>query len=312
MKKIKSLIYLSLFTILSQSVLAVDIDKFTKSISKAGYRAVDTDDEDKNIEKFMENNCTRANPWGEPKAVKDEDIDKFIYLCRENYQSKYDIQKKTPVFVSSFLTRNNLLPLPPQNIVYKGIMNDPDVPKKLLYKNEDYKSNTLYEPVSLSAVNDSYFNAPMKSKELLEINQYRVDQSYYKTNTVPMNKNLSKLWHNLEVENRSLFRLQNFPEIFIISGAIYLNNKNRGIIGDKGPEIPTHIYRIIINPVHLGALAYIFPNDGTANESSNIKNYVVNIKEIERLTNLYFFPSTSPETAAKLKLDVNELTRNQN
>jgi endonuclease G len=139
---------------------------------------------------------------------------------------------------------------------------------------------------------------------------------------LPMVPSLRKgLWQQLEMQVRVSLSKPNRQQLFILTGPIYQNGKTLGMIGKNGVPIPTHYYKILVDPDTDGSLTYIIPNQniltpGYTGDKKNLftcnggacdlNNFISSVKEAERLTGFTFYPKLAPQYATKVKLDASE------
>ena len=74
-----------------------------------------------------------------------------------------------------------------------------------------------------------------------------------------------------------------------------ITSKSILTIGINKVAIPTHLYKIIYDPVTVEAIAFIMPNIKL--KSSDMPRYVVTIREIEEKTGLNFLSKLNPKIA---------------
>jgi DNA/RNA endonuclease G (NUC1) len=310
MKKV--LLVLSVLSFMNTSN-ALDFGKYISSVlsDRAGSKAVGEADE-KDISQYAENKCWKINPWGfTVPIVKSEKDTNSVFFCREVYNVRYDTKMKIPLFVASVLFARDLTRYPPKKIVFGGNKLDPDLPKNMQVNLDDYKG-TGYVPLNVLPVSDSYYYAPGLSEEgLLPLNQTRVDEAYYLSNTLPIATGLKRTWEQLEIQTRANFKDQQMQQVFVITGPIFLNGQNKGRIGKNGPIIPTHIFKIIANPQVNGTVSYILPNDNSCAAGCDLRSFIAPIREVERLTGLNTFSGAAPQYSAKIKMDPTEYDRKQ-
>lgn len=324
-KYITSFILASSALTLSNNVQAGDWQKFFSNMfTTAGSKSV-TNDEGKNIEKFATGNCTGQNPWGQP-LIKDENVMKrSLFICRAAFSMQYDSVNKIPLWVSEILVKDNIINPPPAGLKFLPIQLDDDLPAGMQVKLEEYKG-TVYEPAQLAPYGDLYIHhAGITPEELLAINQSSIIEGSYASNTLPMVSSLKKgLWQQLESQIRVSINAPNRQQLYTLTGPIYFNGQNKGTIGKKGVQIPTHFYKIVVDPGTDGSLSYVIPNQdilaaGYRNSSKSpytcgggacsLNNFIVSMKEVERLTGFTFFPKLAPIYATKVKLDPSLLNK---
>lgn len=325
----KQLIPLFLFSVLigtSQTASAIDFGKFLSNIfaTKAASKAVD--DGGKDVEKFRTANCTGLNPWGQPYIADEKVMERSLFLCRTSYGVQYDSQYKTPLWVSEILDKNNIIQ-PPPDVKYSPIRPDPDLPHSMQVDLNDYLG-TGYEPFPLAPLRDMFIYSPgMKEELALQRNQKSVDEASYASNTLPMVASLrTGLWQQLEIDIRVSLSKPSRQQVFVVTGPIYYNGQVNGYIG-KGKNavpIPTHYYKIVVDPDINGSQTYIIPNKniltvGIPNRAKDLftcgggpcelSNFITPIQEAEKLTKFTFFPKLAPHYATKVKLDPNEINK---
>lgn len=321
-KKINYVLFCGLLG-LSTSSHAVDpkaaiIDIFG---TKAGAKAVDNS-EGKNLDKFLApNKCRKHYTWGEPR-VKDQLImARSLFICRGNFALQYDTKLKVPLFTSEHLNLHNKKFIKKTQELNAKFKPDNDLPSKMLAYPEDYL-NSIYTPTQLASV----YN--IRTIDLKSEPEQFVQQHFNFSNTVPMVRdNLANtIWAELEEQTRSY--LLKADALYVTTGVLYLNGKTNGKLSKSEAYIPTHFYKIITQPNVHGTVSYIIPNKEIytyqtkkLNDPKNavrcnggpctLANFIVPIKEVERLTNIEFYPHLAPQYAVKVKLDPNEINKNE-
>lgn len=307
----KTLLALLLTCGLNTIAQAVDLPKFMQSIlaTKAASKAV-AQDEGRDIDKFRTAVCSGMNPWGQPLIKNEKLMERSLFLCRTSYSVQYDTLYKTPLWASEVLLKFNFSEPIPKDLIYHPINPDPDLPVGMQVNLADYKG-TGYEAVSLAPVADLYIAMPtVKPEVILNKNQFIIDEGIYASNTLPMATGLKSLWRQLEIKIRLDLNKPNKNQFFIVTGPIYANGKTKGNIGKNGTPIPTHFYKIVVDPDINGSISYIIPNENlNCNQNCDLNSYVVNMREIERLTGFEFFPKLAPHYATKVKLDPNLINK---
>ena len=312
----KNIILLSIISLFAvNNANAIDISKFIDNLfaKKAGYRAENSSDE-KDLSDFQKSECYKHNPWGEiipyDKSDKQEGS---LFFCRAAYSMRYDTKWKTPLWATYILKRENydhqdwdFL----SKIKYLGTVIDPNIPERMQPDLKEYK-NSGYVPHQLVPIVDSYFYASgIKDEDLVTINQIRVNEGYFITNSIPVASGLNNALTQFESQTNKLLKKENleYETILIATGGIYMNG-GKGRLGKSGPVIPSHIFKIYANVVNRGTTSYVIPNDNTCINGCNFNNFIVPFKEIERLTGYDVFSAAAPEHAAKIKLDPSEFNR---
>lgn len=309
----KIILLSSIFLMSLNQAHALDFAKFFENIfsKKAGYKALPEDGENaKDLSKFQKDYCDKNNPWG-PVIPYDKEKDPqkgSLFICREIYDIRYDTRFKTPLWATYILRRTNynhpdwkFL----EQIKYTGNKLDPDLPRKIQPDLNEY-NGTDYVPHNLVPIVDTYFYlSSLEETELTKVNQERINQAYYVTNTIPIAKGLHTALSNFEAQTNKVLNNNDYENVLVVTGGIYMNG-GKGNVSKDGPLIPSHIFKIFANSTTQGTTSYVIPNDNTCSQGCNFNNFIVPFKEIERLTGYNIFSSAAPSHAAKIKLDPNE------
>jgi DNA/RNA endonuclease G (NUC1) len=317
-KKINYLLLCGLLGV-STSSYAVDPKTIIVDIfgTKAGAKAVDNS-EGKNLDKFMApNKCRKHYTWGEPRVKDELTLTRSLFICRVNFANQYDTKLKVPIWTSEHLNSNDKKFLSKTYDLDTKFKPDDDLPSSMMAYPEDYL-NSIYTPVQMASV----YNTKASDIKLRPLQVFQ--QHFNFSNTIPMVRdNLANtIWSDLEDEVRGY--LKNADALYVTTGPIYLNGKPKGSLGKSGVAIPTHFYKVITQPNVHGTVAYIIPNQEIytsktkkLNDPQNayrcnggpctLSNFIVQIKEVERLINMEFYPTLAPQYAVKVKLDPNEI-----
>lgn len=309
---------------LSTSSQAIDVKATLIDIfgTTAGSKAIDND-EGKNLDKFMHpNKCRKHYTWGEPR-LKDQVIyARSLFICRGNFAMQYDPKLKVPIWTSEHLNLHGKKFIPRNQELNAKFKPDADLPSKMLPVVEDYL-NSIYTPTQLATV----YN--IRTTDLKNEPYEFVQQHFNFSNTVPMVRdNLANtIW--IELEELVRTSLLKADALYVTTGPIYLNGKSNGKLAKSETLIPTHFYKIITQPNVHGSAAYIIPNQEIytyqtkkLNNPQNaykcnggpcsLSNFLVPIKEVERLRNMELYPRLAPQYAVKVKLDPNEINKFKN
>lgn len=326
MKINKKLITTLIAISLSSNSFAFDISQFFSQLfsSRAGGKAADYGEE-KDIEKFKKfNKCQNHYPWGEAKIKDPEVLKRVLYICRGSYSIQYDPLTKLPLSVSEVLTKPNVL-----YSKYPKAENfqiDPDLTVKMQSSLTDYKANT-YEKGNMAApINMSIYDEGLSDEQLVEVNSRVMNESFYLSNVAPMVAGNLKttIWAELEAQIR--YWGSQKDRLLVTTGPIFLGGQVKGFLGENKTAIPTHFYKIVTDPLTYGSVSYIIPNQEiVTSKTKAIKNpkdayycnnekklcelndFIVSIKEIEKLTSLEFYPILAPYYAVQVKQDVSEI-----
>ncbi len=126
--------------------------------------------------------------------------------------------------------------------------------------------------------------------------------SFLMTNISPQAPNLNrKFWQRLEEVEAKHFT-QQADKIWVITGPVFYGGNQKLSTSDK-VEIPDAFYKIYITEAKPNqpskALAFLVPQTVKGNEP--LSDFVTTIDEIEKKTQLDFFPNLDPKIQAKLE-----------
>lgn len=223
--------------------------------------------------------CDEHYPLGLPQPTVNY---KRHYLCRNGYAAIYSPDIKTPEVVAYQLTPDK----------YSGIMTsltsqsfiaDPQLENPERIKSVDYKDSGMI-PLK------------MVSGPELKYDQIAVDESFFFSNTAPATpKFVMGIWASL---NKRVEKWTNSKgKLYIYTGPIYAKKPIK-TIGNKLP-LPSHFYKIIIDPKLQENIVFIIPNEAILPLKGKIKktatydleNYIYSIKTVEKYVHLNFLPN---------------------
>jgi len=128
-----------------------------------------------------------------------------------------------------------------------------------------------------------------------KLNQTSMSETFFMSNMSPMTPAFNRgIWSNLEDKVReNALRLGG---VYVVTGPVLTNSC--GTIGG-GITVPCSFYKVIFkegsNPKMIG---FLLSNSGS---SLPLKNFIVSVDEIEKLTNLDFFPSLKDDIESSLE-----------
>ena len=128
-----------------------------------------------------------------------------------------------------------------------------------------------------------------------KLNLISMSETFFMSNMSPMTPSFNRgIWSNLEDKVRE--NALSLGGIYVVTGPVLTNSC--GIIG-SGITVPCSFYKIIFkegsNPKMIG---FLLSNTGS---SLPLKNFIVSVDEIEKLTNLDFFSSLSDDVESSLE-----------
>lgn len=310
---------------ISTPASAMDIKEFFKGIFsvRAGSKAIDNS-EGKDIEKFLEpNKCANLYPWGAPKFKDPEIAKQSLYICRNSYAVQYNHKHKVPLWTAEIINKNNIANAAP----YAGAnyQVDPEIPSKMQANMNDF-AGTNYTMANLAPTSNMVtYSESLMPEQLLAINKKAMEEGYYLTNVGPMVTDTYRgIWTELELQIRQWTMQKN--EMFVTTGSLYLNGKPKAKLGKSEIDVPTHYYKVITHPISYGSVAYIIPNKeivtfrtkkirnpsdayycGAEKRACEIGDFIVSIKELERVSGIEFYPRLAPYYSVQVKQDINEI-----
>ncbi len=135
----------------------------------------------------------------------------------------------------------------------------------------------------------------------MSFNQDAMSETFYMSNMSPQAPQFNRgIWVNLETQVRAW--AQKFGKIYVVSGPVLNKSAEEfSSIGKNQVSVPEFYYKVIIAPVYkdeddrntpedsesVMAIGFVIPNQKCENE---FWNYAVSIDEVEKLTNIDFFP----------------------
>jgi endonuclease G len=128
-----------------------------------------------------------------------------------------------------------------------------------------------------------------------KLNQTAMSETFFMSNMSPMTPSFNRgIWSNLEDKVRE--NALNLGGVYVITGPVLTNSC--GTIG-VGITVPCSFYKVVFKegskPQMIG---FLLTNSGS---SLPLKNFIVSVDEIEKLTNLDFFPSLEDDVEASLE-----------
>ena len=222
-------------------------------------------------------NCAELLPFGFPTIATQERV---TQLCRKMYAVAHSPSRHTAYWSAEHLIGSQ------QNVDNPRINDfkaDPNLPANEAAKPSDYK-NTGYDQGHMAAVGNMHIDAAA----MLE--------SFYLSNMVPqVPANNRDGWNHLEYFVRG--SAMRYQDVYVITGPVYQCNPCK-TIGITKVAVPTHLYKIVYNPHTRIAISFLVPNIPFTEKE--IPQYVSDIKTIQNLTGITFFPQLkAPITEVK-------------
>ena len=204
-------------------------------------------------------------------------------IQRTGYTLAYDAKNKTPQWVAWELTDKETRGKEERT---NDFQPDPEVigTKVVTY---DY-SGSGYDRGHMAPAGDMKW-----SKQAMQ-------ESFYMTNICPQDHNLNtEDWNDLEMKSREWAR--RYGKVHIVCGPIYKGIRNE-YIGEHRVKVPDAFFKVILidDARKSYALGFLFENK--AGERP-LKEYLVSVDEIERITGMDFFSVLPDNLEDRLEAD---------
>lgn len=263
--------------------------------------------------------CQETSYMGFPKL--EPPLRSSFFACRKGFALQYAVPVRSSLWVSQHLRAEDLDELkfaPDRN----GFRPDGFLPEEITPTPNRF-TRTGYTLGHLAPPEDYPKNAPA------------ISHSHYTSNVVAQDPgNDAGIWRRLEENVRAWARSKG--EVYVVSGPIYYagnrpftpqgwlsltDGRPAYIIeeyyrdetdkerrerekrrGGNAIAVPSHLFKVIFDPSSNTAIAFVVPNQNVP--ASSLPQYATTVAEVERLTNLRFFPHLPMEAQAALKTRV--------
>lgn len=227
----------------------------------------------------IDTKCKHLVVYGAP--VKAEGNNQ--YLCRTAYAVNYNYATKVPFYAVEHITAANLVKNAPRKDDFR---EDPEIPAQHRATLADY-TGMGFDRGHVAPAADMTFDAKAMS------------ESFYLSNMMPqVPGNNRGIWKYLEENVR--YWVQVKGEVYVITGTLF----------DAQPKmmnkvaIPSHVYKIVIDPKSGKQIAYLFPNEKL--DPKLIDNYAVSVATIEQKAGINFSPALTNNAAEKTTLKLKD------
>jgi endonuclease G len=227
----------------------------------------------------IDTKCKHLVVYGAP--VKAEGNNQ--YLCRTAYAVNYNYATKVPFYAVEHITAANLVKNAPRKDDFR---EDPEIPVQHRATLADY-TGMGFDRGHVAPAADMTFSAQAMS------------ESFFLSNMMPqVPGNNRGIWKYLEENVR--YWVQVKGEVYVITGTLF----------DAQPKmmnkvaIPSHVYKIVIDPKSGKQIAYLFPNEKL--DPKLIDNYAVSVATIEQKTGINFSPALTNNAAEKTTLKLKD------
>jgi endonuclease G len=217
----------------------------------------------------IDDNCPQHTVWGAPKLLQEGDNQ---YLCRAEYGVNLNYKTKVAYYVVEGITTSELVKKAPRKDDFR---DDSEVPAQYRVSLKDYVGSQL-DRGHMAPAADFTFDAKAMS------------ESFLLSNMMPQNQGNNRgIWKYTEEAVRTWAAS---GDLYAITGTIY--DEGYKTFGN-GVGIPTHIYKIVIQPSKSRIIAFLYPNEKL--DPKQIEKYVVSVADIEGKTGIDFSPNIPAE-----------------
>lgn len=220
----------------------------------------------------IDDSCPQHVVWGAPQVAVEGNNQ---YLCRIGYAVNYNYKTKVSYYAVEHIKAEMLV----KNVSRKDdFREDPSIPVEVRATLKDYVGSGL-DRGHMAPAADLTFSAEAMS------------ESFFLTNMMPQAPGNNRgIWKYLEEMTR--YWAQTHGEVYVITGTYF--GQGSSLMGNK-VHVPSHVYKIIIDPKRGQAIAFMFPN--VKLDPKTIEQYIVAVSDIEAYTGINF----SPNIPANLK-----------
>lgn len=220
----------------------------------------------------IDDKCPQHTIWGAPKLSQEGDNQ---YLCRAEYAVNLNYKTKVAYYVVEEIKAHELVKTAARKDDFR---DDAEVPAEYRVTLKDY-TGAGFDRGHMAPAADVTFDAKAMSESFLLSNMMP---------QVPGNNR--GIWKYTEEAVRSWIKS---GDLYVITGTIF--DPGYKTFGNK-VGIPTHLYKIVIQPSKSRIIAFLYPNEKL--DPKQIENYVVSVADIESKTGIDF----SPNIPAELKV----------
>jgi len=193
-------------------------------------------------------------------------------LCRKGYLLAHSPELKTPIWVIEHLESDKLNGTVDRTNDFKP---DPDLEKGKRAELADYEGS-------------GYQRGHMAPAENMSWDEQAMHQSFLLSNMVPQNGPMNGgIWGVLESKARKW--ASDRKSAYVFTGPVYADNYET--IGKNKVAVPNKLFKIVFDPERKEAIAFIMANQKL--KSADMPQYIVTIRDIEKVTGLDFL-STFP------------------
>ena len=215
-------------------------------------------------------------------TITEERSDRVIK--HKGYTVSYNYDWKIPNWVAYELTDREVQGEVPR---YDRFKPDPMVPQGATATTNDYKHS-------------GYDRGHMAPAADMKWNEQVMKESFYLSNICPQNPNLNGgVWKDLEEQVRDLASQKG--KIFVVCGPIVNDISNT--IGENKVVVPQAFYKVLLQEENgeIHTIGFVYEN---VSGRKPMSTYAMSVDEVEKLTNIDFFPSLPNKIENKVESEV--------
>lgn len=230
--------------------------------------------------------------FGAPRAIDDRyNIDStagISILVREGFVIGHADRFKAPLWVSQHWTREYRQASDAQRDTKRDFQIDTELPEYA--RGSSRYNNGAYQRGHMS-----------RNKDNLAFGSDNTQMGDRMSNIVPQRPNLNeRVWARLEDVAHNSVERDGIEEVWVISGSVFTNMKPIELVGN-GIGVPECTYKIIAwidSKGNFEMQGFVLPQSAS---DTNLENYLVTVRSIEKRTGLDFFPELSLDQSEKLE-----------
>jgi endonuclease G len=228
-------------------------------------------------------------PLGSVAAPLDQCLEFVVYglpstngdlLCRKGFALAHNPERKTADWVAEHLTRERTHG-PVDRL--KNFRGDPELKSGTRAVDSDY-------------TNSGYARGHMAPAANMQWDPLAMYHSFFLSNVAPQNGPMnSGAWSQLEelVRDWAVDR----GALYVFTGPIY--GANPKTIGKSKVAVPSHVYKIVFDPVRVDAIAFLFPNEPTG--AKTLPDFLTSVDDVEARTGLDFLSAIASDVQAVIE-----------
>ncbi len=194
------------------------------------------------------NQCPQLFPDGHLIEVQSIDAQwRPVALCSSAFAVLYSARTKTPLIVVERMSRD-------------GLQNSRGLARTDMFYADTRLSRA--QRAELADYRGSGFDKGHLSPAADQPNQSAMEESFSLSNIVPQDpKNNREIWSKVEADTRHYVRRAR-GDVFVFTGAIFHGLPRT--IGASRVWVPSHLFKLVYDPLASRAWAHVLPNSGDA------------------------------------------------